>query len=356
MLIPLQSHVKWEVPNGPSQLQWDPTENAPVELTRRRRMSDQSSNRPLTSKAVTYKALGGPEVIQFVERTVRAPAAGEVRIEVKAAAVNPTDIQLRNGDFGDPTSIVPGMDAAGIIESVGPGVSRLHPGEKVMAAVTPLRPEGGAQAQYIVVPAASVVPIPEGVSLAEASTLLMTGLTALNALEIAALKKGQILAVSGGAGLLAQYAIAAAKRQGIKVIADAKPADAELVRGYGADIVVERGPGFAKAIRRELPNGVDALLDTAVLGEESFGAIRDGGIYIPVRGWGDKPAERGIKIKPMMVSGVLERSEWLELLRNMVAAGEIKLRVVEEYAPTKAADAQRALVAGSPRGRPVILF
>jgi len=120
--------------------------------------------------------------------------------------------------------------------------------------------------------------------------------------------------------------------------------------------VIERGPGFAKAIRREFPNGVDALLDTAVRGEESFGAIRDGGIYIPVRGWGDKPAKRGIKIKPMMVSGVLERTEWLELLRKMVAAGEIKLRVVEEYAPTKAADAQRALVAGSHRGRPVILF
>jgi NADPH:quinone reductase len=98
------------------------------------------------------------------------------------------------------------------------------------------------------------------------------------------------------------------------------------------------------------------LLDTAALGEKSFGAIRDGGIYIPVRGWGDKPAERGIKIKPMMVSDVLERTEWLELLRNMVTAGEIKLRAVEEFAATKAADAQRALVAGSLRGRPVILF
>jgi NADPH:quinone reductase len=65
-----------------------------------------------------------------------------------------------------------------------------------------------------------------------------------------------------------------------------------------ADIVVERGPGFAEAVRRQLPNGVDALLDTAALGEKSFGAIRDGGIYIPVRGWGDNPAERGIKIKP----------------------------------------------------------
>lgn len=322
-----------------------------------RQMSDQSSNRPLAGKAVTYKALGGPEVIEIVERTVRAPAAGEVRIEVKAAAVNPTDILLRDPGWPNMTSnIVPGMDAAGIIESVGPGVSRLHPGQKVIAAVNPVRPEGGAQAQHIVVPAASVVTIPEGVSLAEASTLPMTGLTALNALGIAALKKGQILAVSGGGGLLAQYAIAAAKREGIKVIADAKPADAELVRGYGADIVIERGPGFADAIRREQPSGADALLDTALLGEKSFGAIRDGGIYIPVRGWGDKPAERGIKIKPMMVSDVLERTEWLEQLRNMVSAGQIKLRAVEEYAPTKAADAQRALVAGGHRGRPVIRF
>lgn len=320
-------------------------------------MSDQSSNRPLTSKAVTYKTLGGYEVIDFLERTVRVPAAGEVRIEVKAAAVNPADILFRDPGWPNITSnIVPGMDAAGVVESVGPGVSRLHPGQKVIAVVNPVRPEGGAQAQHIVVPAASVVPVPEGVSFSQASILLMTGLTALNALEISALKKGQILAVSGGAGLLAQYAIAAAKRQGIKVIVDANPADAALVRGYGADIVVERGPGFAKAIRRELPNGADALLDTAALGEASFGAIRDGGIYIPVLGWAGKPAERGIQIKPMMVSGVLERTEWLELLRNMVTAGEIKLRAVQEFAATKAADAQRALVAGSPRGRPVILF
>src|SRR5271165_2790949 len=319
--------------------------------------STQSSNRPLTSQAVTYKTLGGYEVLEFVERTVRAPAAGEVRIEVKAAAINPADLVFRDPGWPNMTSnIVPGMDAAGVIESVGPSVSRLHPGQKVIAAVNPVRPEGGAQAQHIVVPAASVVPVPEGVSLAQASILLMTGLTALNALEIAALKKGQILAMSGGTGLLAQYAIAVAKREGIKVIADALPADAEVVRGYGAYIVIERGPGFAKAIRSEFPNGADALLDTAVLGEESFGAIRDGGIYIPVRGWGDKPAERGIKIKPMMVSDVLERTEWLELLRNMVTAGEIKLRAVEEFAATKAADAQRALVAGSPRGRPVILF
>src|SRR5260221_5171241 len=94
-------------------------------------MSDQSSNRPLAGKAVTYKALGGPEVIEIVERTVRAPAAGEVRIEVKAAAVNPTDILFRDPGFGDQFGgytfpIVSQIDAAGIIASLGPDRALPH--------------------------------------------------------------------------------------------------------------------------------------------------------------------------------------------------------------------------------------
>lgn len=320
-------------------------------------MTEQSAHRPLAGRAITYKRPGGYEVIEICERTVRPPGVGEVRIKVKAAAVNPTDIGLRQRGIPDQTwTVVPGMDAAGIIESVGWGVSRLQAGQKVMAAVMPRRPEGGAQAEHIVVPAPSVVPIPEGVSLVEASTVPMNGLTALRALELAALGRGRLFAVSGGAGLLAHYAIAAAKRQGQKVIADAKPEEVELVRSYGADIVVARGAGFADAIRREAPAGVDALLDTALLAEGSFGAIRDEGVYIPVRGWGDKPSEREIKIKPVFVSEVLERTEWLELLRDMVAAAQIKLRVAGEYAPERIADAQRALEAGGLRGRAVVLF
>lgn len=320
-------------------------------------MSENPIIPPLVSIAVTYLGVGGPEVIKLLERTVRAPEAGEVRIAVKAAGVNPTDIMSRTPEWGDATSqAVPGMDAAGIVESVGPGVSRLHVGQAVMAAVCPRRPDGGAQSQYIVVPAASVVPIPEGVSLVEASTLPMNGLTALGVLELASLKKGQTLAVSGGAGFLAYYAIAAAKRQGLKVIADAKPEEADLVRSYGADVVVERGPSFSNAIRAEVPEGVDALLDTAVLAEKSFGAIRDGGVYIPVRGWNDAPSERGIAIKPVYVDTLLERTEWLELLRDMVEASQIKLRVTGQYTPDQVADAQRAVEAGGIRGRPVIIF
>ncbi|KAB0265140.1 quinone oxidoreductase family protein [Microvirga brassicacearum] len=314
-----------------------------------------ASSKVQSGKAVTYKALGGYDVIEIVDRAVRPPEAGEVRIAVKAAAVNPADVALRDPGYSDPP-MIPGMDAAGIVEALGPDVSRLRVGDEVMAVVEPVRPDGGAQAAHIVVPAASVVPIPQGVSLAEASTLPMNGLTALRALELAALAPGQTLAVSGGAGLLAHYAIAAAKHQGLRVVADAKREETELVRGYGADVVVERGDDFAGTVRREVPEGVDALLDTALLLEKAFPAIRDGGVYIPVRGWGDTPSERGIQIKPVWVAEALERTDMLELLRDLAESGAIKLRVTGEYAPEQVADAQRVLTTGGLRGRPVIVF
>ena len=312
---------------------------------------------PIVSAAVTYTARGGYDVIEIADRTVRAPAAGEVRIAVAATAVNPTDILLRDPAPGvERWPVVPGVEAAGVVEAVGPGVLRLHVGQEVMAVVNARRPEGGAQARHVVVPAASVTTIPVNATLAEASTLLMNGLTALLALERAALGAEQTLAISGGAGLLAHYTVALAKRQGLKVIADAKPAEVALVRGYGADEVVERSDDFAAAVRRVAPGGADALLDTAVLGRKAFGAVRDGGTYIPVRGWGNEPVERSLSVRPVFVYEAFERTDWLDLLRDMVEAGDIRLRVAGEYPIGQVAAAQRALEAGGLRGRPVIVF
>jgi NADPH2:quinone reductase len=99
----------------------------------------------LSTKAITYQRLGGPDAIEIIMRTVRPPAVGEVRLTVKAAAVNPTDVLLQDPGYGNPPfPIIPGMDAAGIIESVGPGVTHLRVGDEVMAGLTPLRPDGGA--------------------------------------------------------------------------------------------------------------------------------------------------------------------------------------------------------------------
>src|SRR6185503_2113698 len=179
-----------------------------------------------------------------------------------------------------------------------------------------------------------------------ASTLPMNGLTALLALELLDLGDGATLAVTGGAGLLASYAIPLARERGVRVLADAGPADEALVAGFGAEVVA-RGDGFVDAVRAAVPDGVDGLVDTALLGR---------GAMAVVRGWDDSPTERGIEIRPVAVRTVLERTDWLDLLRERAGDGRLTLRVAAEYPPEQAADAHRAMEAGGLRGRGVIVF
>jgi NADPH2:quinone reductase len=303
------------------------------------------------ARAVGISGPGGPEVLSVIDRPVRNPGPGEVRIAVTAAAVNPTDMGIRSGGTGtdDPPPWTPGMDAAGTIEAVGEGVDRLRVGEEVMAVVSPRRPEGGAQAELIVVEAESVVPIPHGATLQEAATLPMNGLTAFAGLDLIGLPAGASLGVTGGAGLLASYVIALAHERGLRVFADAKPEDAELVRGFGADVVVPRGGPF--------PEQVDAIFDTALLHDAVFDAIRDDGKLVVVRGWrpeSDPP--RGIEVVGVRVSTALRRTDWLMELRQFASEGKIALRVAGEYPPEEAAEAQRVTEAGGIRGRALIVF
>ncbi len=310
-----------------------------------------------TARAVGITEPGGPEVLRVVERAVREPAAGEVRLAVRAAAVNPTDIALRQrGAEGLPPPWVPGMDAAGVVESVGPGVERIAVGDEVMAAVTPRRPEGGAQSQLLVVPAASVARAPAGASLEEASTLPMNGLTALRGLELLDLAAGAQLFVTGGAGLLASYVIPLAKRAGLWVLADAGPADEELVRDLGTDVVLPRGEGLAAAVRDTVPGGVDAVFDTALLGRGIFPAIRDGGALVFVRTWDGEHVEDGVTVHPVRVADVLDRTDWLRELNRLAAQGVLALRVAATFPPERAADAHRRMEAGGLRGRAVVVF
>lgn len=309
-------------------------------------------------RAVIIETPGDLGVLHIGPRDVRAAGPGEVRIAVKAAAVSPTDLLVRENGAGPdvPKPWTPGMDAAGTIESVGAGVTRLKAGDAVMAVTTPRRPEGGAQAELIVVPAASVVAVPRGASFAQASTLPMNGLTAWLGLESLGDAAGKTLAVSGGAGWLAYLVIVLAKRRGYRVLADAKPAEFDLVRGYGADVVVPRGDRFGEEIRRHAPDGVDAVFDTALLLRAAFPAIRDGGALVPVRGWDGSPGERGIEVKPVFVGTALERTDWLDGLRALAESGAIELRVAGEYPVERVADAQAAMAAGGVRGRLVLTF
>jgi NADPH:quinone reductase-like Zn-dependent oxidoreductase len=249
------------------------------------------------------------------------------------------------------------MDAAGIVESVGPGVDRLSVGDAVMAALNARLPEGGAQAELVIVPAASAVTVPEGFDAVAASTLPMNGLTALEGLHLLALPPGATLAVTGGAGLLASYVIALAKREGLIVIADAKPEDEALVAGFGADHVVSRGEGFAADVRSLVPHGVDAVFDTALLRRGALPAVRDGGAIAVVRGWdGGGDPERGIRLVVVSVSKALGTTDWLELVSEEAAAGHLIPRVVGTCPPEGAQEAYERMDAGGLRGRLVITF
>src|SRR5215467_7061474 len=195
-------------------------------------------------RAVTFSRLGGPEVLEVSELPEPTAGASEVRIRVAAATVNPTDISFRSGrqftvdqlaGMGVRPPFIPGMELAGVVDAVGEG-AKFRLGERVMAIVNPRRPGGGAQAEQVVVPTASVARVPEGTSLEAAATLPMNGLTVRLALG-----PGQTLGVTGAAGAVGGYAVELGVADGLRVIAVAGSADAALVKGFGAQTVVLRG-------------------------------------------------------------------------------------------------------------------
>ena len=303
---------------------------------------------------------GGPEALQVVDLPEVHAGPGEVRMRVHAAAVNPTDTYVRNGDRAealrrDPPPYIPGMDAAGVIDEIGAGVETgLAVGDAVMVMVVPSGSHG-AYRESIVLAADAVARAPAGASHAEAATLPMNGLTARQTLDQLALRPGQTVAVTGAAGCYGGYVVQLAKADGLRVIGDASPADTALVRDLGADIVVPRGGDIAAQIRAVAPAGVDGLADGAVQNELAVGAVRDGGAFASVRGWRGT-GEREIAFHRTMVTRYDRRVDLLDRLREQTEAGQISLRVAATYAPEQAWEAHRRLEAGGTRGRCVIVF
>lgn len=303
---------------------------------------------------------GGPEALRVLEVPEPGPPGpGEVKIQVHAATVNPTDTYMRNGAYrrllGDrPPPYIPGMDAAGVVLEVGEDVTRVAVGDRVMAVVMPTRSEGGAYAEQIVLSADSVALAPAGTTHAEAATLPMNGLTARLTLDKLALDGGT-LAVTGAAGCYGGYVVQLAKADGLRVIADASEADEKLVSGLGADVVVRRGDDVAARIRTVVPEGVDAVADGAVQNALVLPAVRDGGAVASIRPF-EGQTERGITIHPVWVSEYATASGKLDELRRMADDGLVTLRVARVFPAEEAAEAHRLLERGGVRGRLVIEF
>jgi NADPH2:quinone reductase len=310
-------------------------------------------------RAIGIMEFGGPEALELVDVPEVHAGPGEVRISVRAATVNPTDVMTRNGTRAeqqkiDPPPYVPGMDIAGTVDEVGEGVTGIKVGDAVMGMVVTKASHGGYREQ-IVLNAQSVVSMPVGTSFVEAATLPMNGLTARRSLDLLGLSAGQVVAVTGAAGAYGGYVIQIAKADGLTVIADASEADEALIKSLGADIVVRRGRDVTTRIREHFPDGVDGLADGAVLKELTIPTLRDGGSFTSVRGY-EGDGQRGIIFTKTFVRAYDGETEKLDNLRQMVEDGAITLRVADTFKPEDAPAAHRRLEAGGTRGRLVIEF
>jgi len=207
----------------------------------------------------------------------------------------------------------------------------------------------------VVVAADALAPVPGPMSLQAAATVPMNALTVRAALDMLALRPGQVLGVTGAAGAVGGYALQLGRAEGLRVIADASPADEDLVARLGADVVVPRGPGVAARMRQVLPEGVDALLDAAVMGPPVLSAVRDGGQVIAVRPHSGQ-AERGITVSLVLVFRHLHEGGTLSRLAELADTGVLSPRVADVLPAARAAEAHRRFEAHGVRGRLVLTF
>ena len=310
--------------------------------------------------AIGVTTYGGPDALHEIDVPAEPLGGSDVRIRVRAAAVNPTDTGLRSGQRDDkpapqPPGAVPGMDAAGEVVEIGADVATgIGVGDRVMAIVVPSGPHGAYRSD-LVVPARSVTRVPKGASDVEAATLPMNGLTARIALDALQLQAGQVLAVTGAAGAFGGYVIQLAKAEGLTVVADAADKDRDLVEQLGADVVLPRGDGFVDAVREHYPDGVDGVADGALFNETALPAVKDGGRMATVRGW-DGAGQDRVTVVPVMVSRHAHEWEALDRLREQAEQGVVTLRVADVLPAAQAAEAHRRLEAGGVRGRLVLQF
>ena len=314
-------------------------------------------------KATGLIAYGAPEVLHTVEVPEPHAGPGEIRIRVRAAAVNPVDAIIRSGGFAgkdgsitDP--IVPGMDVAGIVDEVGPAQPATTDVSIGDAAIGFVVPEGshGGYSEYLVLPSSSVTRMPATLGYAHAASFLSNALTAEITLEHLALEPGATLAVTGATGAVGGYLVELAARRGLTVIAAAAPADEPLVRGFGATHVIDRSADFVEGVLAiTVGRGADALADAAILTDQVTRAVRDGGqiaFYLPT----DVNPGRGIGVFHSYVMRSNLRHDAISALAHLADTGELTTRVAEVYPAADAAAAHVRLERGGLRGRLVLKF
>ncbi|WP_405498066.1 NADP-dependent oxidoreductase [Streptomyces sp. NBC_00096] len=295
-------------------------------------------------RAVVADGSGGPERLRTVRVPVPQPAAGQVRVRVRAAGLNPVDGAVRAGVFGGGDRRLGfGWDVAGEVDELGAEVSGWAVGDRVVGLhYGPVKPLG-THAEYAVLDASALAAAPSSAGPEAAAALPLSGLTAARAVDLLELAPGASVLVTGAAGVVGGLAVQLAVRAGYAVTALAGPDDEALVRSLGAAAFVPRGAAPAAP--------VDGVVDAAVLGEPALAFVRDGGAYVGLRPGAAPAAGRGVRVAEQEVAA---DGAHLARLVSLVDAGELTLRVAETYPLEEAAKAHARLAEGGTRGRIVL--
>jgi NADPH2:quinone reductase len=221
--------------------------------------------------AAYYEANGSArEVLRVGEAATPQAGPGEVRVKLATSGVNPSDVKARQGSrkIAWP-QLVPQSDGAGIIDQVGDGVPKSRIGERVWVWNGQWKRPFGTAAEYIALPAAQAVKLPDNVSFVEGACLGIPAMTATHAVVLAAVAKGSTLLIAGGAGAVSQYIIQFAKAEGAQVITTvSSPEKAAIALEAGADQTIDykRENVGEQVMEITGKRGVDAVIEMDIAG------------------------------------------------------------------------------------------
>ncbi|MBD0690905.1 NADP-dependent oxidoreductase [Streptomyces sp. CBMA123] len=299
-------------------------------------------------KAVTVPTSGGPEVLRVTQVADPEPAAGEVRVRVYTAAVQPVDLAIREG-FRPPglvaePPIVLGNEFAGVVDRLGPGVDAWRVGDEVLGFRML-----GCQAELVTVDAAQLVAKPAGMPWEQAGSLSASGQTAHVALDLLGVAAGDTVLVHGASGGVGTVAVQLARALGATVIGTASERNHDYLRELGA-IPVAYGEGLVERVRAVAPQGVDAAFDAAGRGAlaASVELVADRDRIGTVV---DYPEAERLGVRGLRAPRTAER---LTELVRLWETGGLRIEIAETLPLERAEQAHRLVGTGHVRGKVVL--
>lgn len=304
-----------------------------------------------TIQAIRVHNYGGPEQLKLEEVQRPDPQAGEVLIHVHAAGVNPVDWKIRQGFMKDfrPMQFpyIPGVDLAGVVEEVGPGVTAFQKGQAVFG-----QSAKGAYAEYAAASVETLALKLKTLNFDEAAAIPVGATTAWQGLfDQGELQAGQRVLIQGASGGVGSFAVQFARWKGAHVIGTTSTANVDFVRSLGAETVVD----YTSTPVEQVVHDVDLVLDTvgAHTLESSVQAVKRGGTLVTIAG---QPPEEKVKERGVHVALFSSRvsSKLLQTFAQLIDEGQVKVPIGRVFPLRDARQAHELSQSGHGRGRIVL--